>query len=516
MGNESPFAFVGSLHKMAIKVRDAAHMEWLFCSVVDSVKMGYLDKSAFCVRNLQPQTGNKKGILDLLLFKKDVRDYLVNSWMPRKFPAASGELQKTIRDISAGHAIYREKVLPYPVVEDDDAAAGTQLSPKQVDLTWKKGWPRSAERLLQLVEGIAFSSEFNPSLNNGVKNRKSPEEMLDYAQIKENIKEIDDALAQEAAALNPPGTAAGAAAVAAAGAVGASSSSGGGGTPAALSNDSKEADDKEIFDTHWRNYAARKVDSHVTLISEPQTETQLTHALKNVGIIKTSKGVRGVDYVAAIFPAGLGSESITNPHKYGAPFKKERLMKCGKAFLKSRQEAHGPSANSSCLDLGPNDMFIALDNQKPGNLTKFTDFLKDNANKKSHLKVKRFEVVYDFASLKARNFRTKGAGTVSQVEHMSIVTSGDVLNVPVRDHKPYGGCNLGSSITNVTLPPYSKIWSMKYEDKKLFFGKMRLPIGGTGNDDDDDGEDDQQDGEEVPPTVDETEDSGKQVSTRGD
>ena len=163
-------------------------------------------------------------------------------------------------------------------------------------------------------------------------------------------------------------------------------------------------------------------------------------------------------------------------------------MKCGHAFKKARQEVHSAAGSAVAQhELRPGDMFIALDNQKPGNINKFTDFLKDVTNKKSHVKIKRFEIVYDFASIKAGKFRTNGAGIVTQVEHMIIATCGEVLTLPVKDHKPYGGCNLGSSITGVILPPYNKIWSMKYEDKKQLYSKMRLPIGGgsPGNEDED-------------------------------
>jgi hypothetical protein len=36
------------------------------------------------VRKLQPTTGNKKGILDLFLFKKHVRDYLLDTYLPKQ------------------------------------------------------------------------------------------------------------------------------------------------------------------------------------------------------------------------------------------------------------------------------------------------------------------------------------------------------------------------------------------------------------------------------------------------
>ena len=44
---------------------------------------------------------------------------------------------------------------------------------------------------------MAFDVEFDPSLKNGVKNKRAYPEMLDYAQIKENITAIKAALDKE-------------------------------------------------------------------------------------------------------------------------------------------------------------------------------------------------------------------------------------------------------------------------------------------------------------------------------
>ena len=285
-------------------------MTWLFAACADCQRMGFVESGAFSLRSLQPANG-KRGILDLLLFKKTMRDYLVDSWMNQKaFPDA---VKASIRQVTATHAAYRSMLRPYSM-----DLQGNPLEPNPVNLEWKKGWPRSCELFLQLVEAVAFDTEFDPSLKNGIKNRKAPDELLEYVQFKEKVVDIETALEKESNR-PPTETAATDAHTVTGGAAGSTQAQG--------SEGQKDDDeDKVNFDRHWRDYAARVVDSYCKFFSEPQTETQLAQLLKNTDMSKTSKGVKGSDCVAALFTCGLSSEAITDPHLRGAPFKKERVL----------------------------------------------------------------------------------------------------------------------------------------------------------------------------------------------
>jgi len=50
--------------------QDPGELLWLFSSIVDVVKAGHCDRGSFNLRALKPHVGNKKGIVDLFLFKK--------------------------------------------------------------------------------------------------------------------------------------------------------------------------------------------------------------------------------------------------------------------------------------------------------------------------------------------------------------------------------------------------------------------------------------------------------------
>ena len=230
----------------------------------------------------------------------------------------------------------------------------------------------------------------------------------------------------------------------------------------------------------------------------------MVEILKTCEIVKSSCGVRGQDYVAVWFTGGLGSEAITDPHRRGAPYRKERLLKCGKAFIKARQDLHTKGGEELTGSLGPGEVFLACDNQKPGNLSKFTDWLKDGAGKKSNLHLRKFMLVYDFDTLKARKFRQKGVGTLKQEETLLVVTHSLPLQVPAKQHTHYPGANGGSVIGPIKLQPYNKCWSISFDEKKAIYGRMRVAVGGTCPEDDDGDEDAEGDDNEVPPTVEES------------
>ena len=134
----------------------------------------------------------------------------------------------------------------------------------------------------------------------------------------------------------------------------------------------------------------------------------------------------------------------------GAPFKKERLIKCGKAFIKARYECLSEDERGTEPLLMDGDLFAALDNQKPGLVSKLYEFMKDSKGKRTYVSTKRFTMVYDFESMRARKQKVRGVGTINQTETL-IAVSTDGLIVPVHPHKTYLGMNTGSIITDAKI-----------------------------------------------------------------
>lgn len=279
--------------------------------------MGFSAAAAFSSRALQPQRGNKNAVLDWFLFKKNFLAYLLYVWMPKNCSHWPENIKATIRTRLSSHQTYRKELNPYPDPEKPDAPE------RQVLPQWRNCWPSSAEKFVELLEAVVYDTEFHASIKNGVKNRKTPEEMLAYVQVKERFTDIENAISDE----KNPKPESGAPGISAAGNAGSAAEtacSPGGAAHDAMPEaaDSKEAEEKADFDDKWRKHAVRKLGDYITLLSEPPTETQLTQVLKAQLMSKERKGERGQYYAAGLFTAGLGSESITEPHLRGAPFKK--------------------------------------------------------------------------------------------------------------------------------------------------------------------------------------------------
>ena len=95
------------------------------------------------------------------------------------------------------HTAFRRNYISYP---DSEAEA---------DLSWMKGWPKSADLILQFFDAVVYTNSLDASLRTGLKHRKSPEEILQYGAFQERLDEVLEALKTEAnaTAAGAPGSA---------------------------------------------------------------------------------------------------------------------------------------------------------------------------------------------------------------------------------------------------------------------------------------------------------------------
>ena len=129
---------VSKLHAMVSKSTRFEEVAWLFTHMHDSKLAGLLEGEV-SVRQLTGQgaTGGK-GLCDLVLYKMRLRDYFISDFllsteakeMPEKY-------RQALKDIFASHEAFRRKV-------------GFPDSP--ADLSWKAGWSRSADHVMQLIQ----------------------------------------------------------------------------------------------------------------------------------------------------------------------------------------------------------------------------------------------------------------------------------------------------------------------------------------------------------------------------
>ena len=96
--------------------------------------------------------GGGKGIIELILFKWELANYILNEWASgHAFPAeALVEIKKTV----SSHNVYRSK-------------CGYPNSRK--DLTFRAGWRHSCDELFVFVEALVFDIMYDPYIKDAIK-----------------------------------------------------------------------------------------------------------------------------------------------------------------------------------------------------------------------------------------------------------------------------------------------------------------------------------------------------------
>ncbi len=137
--HDSLFTHSTKMNLIISKARTDENIEFVFQLLHDYFLAGLITKDALGTQALEgKQCGcNGKGLVDLWVYKRTMKNYLLDELMPRRnIP----QMCKTaIREVTHDFDTFRNKV-------------GMKHATQLPDLSWKAGWPRSADLMLQLVE----------------------------------------------------------------------------------------------------------------------------------------------------------------------------------------------------------------------------------------------------------------------------------------------------------------------------------------------------------------------------
>ena len=127
------------LQELVSKAGTDENIEWVFSLVADYFEAEIITHDTLSLRALQgKQNGaNGKGIVHLLVFKKQMLAYFLDALMPTK-------------TIPAGHKAKIREVVSS--VSSFRAHIGYPKSDAHPDLSWKAGWLPSADRMLKIIE----------------------------------------------------------------------------------------------------------------------------------------------------------------------------------------------------------------------------------------------------------------------------------------------------------------------------------------------------------------------------
>ena len=89
-GVDSPWHKVGKMHAVLTRARSTENIQWVFESIYDALKRGFLKCEACSKRGLVGEKG-KRGIVDLFLAKKDMKAYMLTHFLDK---AASKNYRK--------------------------------------------------------------------------------------------------------------------------------------------------------------------------------------------------------------------------------------------------------------------------------------------------------------------------------------------------------------------------------------------------------------------------------------
>ena len=89
--------------------------------------------------------GSNKGIIDLFVFKKDMKQHMLGPLLEcNPFPT---EAKEQLRRIFESHKVYRQQYRPW---ENED-----------VDLTFTGSWTPSVRKFADLVERVVYGKEMD-------------------------------------------------------------------------------------------------------------------------------------------------------------------------------------------------------------------------------------------------------------------------------------------------------------------------------------------------------------------
>ena len=93
------------------------------------------------------------------------------------------EVKRELVDKAGSWKLFREHVEPY--------------DGRVVVLPWKRGWAKSSELYFMLYLQVCFKKDYDGAVKQGLKNRKSAAEVLQYGHFKEAFEDVEKASKEE-------------------------------------------------------------------------------------------------------------------------------------------------------------------------------------------------------------------------------------------------------------------------------------------------------------------------------
>lgn len=256
----SPYDALGKLHGIVRKAKDAPVIEWVFCTITDLVLSGRSGAKDFPERWLLGEGTNARGAVDTYILKFKMLEYLLTTAQDQL--GNPTPVKEQMRMVLKDHESYRKHLKP--------------LDGSQPDMSWRAGWARSAVMCLSFIERMVYAEDFDTSLRTAVRMGKSPEDVMQNEAVAAKWAEVMDLAKAEREEERKRKVAEGTE-----GAEGEAAASSSATTPAPTEGAATgaEMDAATSAEHRLQLEAERMVNSNITLLIEPDSQTELKNAI---------------------------------------------------------------------------------------------------------------------------------------------------------------------------------------------------------------------------------------------
>ncbi len=343
-GKRTPFDSILKMTMLAQKTSQSAprherifDIRWVFASLADLAREHIQLNNTLTMADVG-QKGKCITIQHILIFKKQIRDYVTHSWLDTM--DLTMEVKAKLREILIDHASYRKNC----GYRNNNLA---QFTPPSGFLSWKSGWSQPVRMVLSLLEAVIFYQDHNGTLKSALHHGKTASEMLEYGGIGEELAVILDKLRVTESNTAPP-----AALETAAASTTASVTQTCGNLATVHVDLTCRPDQEDEFHARWKAFAQQQCREFVTFIAGGTSEETLVHALSQTNAFKLDS----TKAVLCIYDKKTSGESKTHPKHRQPPFRQLHLQRTVGASLQARWRSPGQP-----LDINHNDVFCFFD-----------------------------------------------------------------------------------------------------------------------------------------------------------
>ena len=182
-GSKSPFNAITILNTFCVRGKSKDAIKWCFIAMDDLLLSKEIRLTDISVRFLAGDSSSR-GFIDVLLVQREFKDYFLGAALLEL--KVKPEVQQKLKRAFGSHKAYRTHVRGV----NGEAAN---------DVQWTVGLPLAVSEYADFIEAIVYqvrSSEYNPIIKQGIRNKKTVMDILDYETLKEKWTVIKDNIAK--------------------------------------------------------------------------------------------------------------------------------------------------------------------------------------------------------------------------------------------------------------------------------------------------------------------------------